>query len=141
MSTTDIQSTMPAGKELIAHHARELPANCIKKEIFSDFSCMFLNPNIFFPILILKTVRKRKRMINGCFTTISGHFIWQLCDYISQNWGSDSHFDVITRSKPWLIEKLWLKMQIFFHFPFLWYCRKKCICVCCSFGFYLRFVS
>ena len=61
-------------------------------------------------------------MINGCFTNISGHFrpfFWQLCDYISQNWGSDGHFEVLNRSKPWLIQKLWLKMQIF---PFPFFC-------------------
>ena len=51
-----------------------------------------------------------------------GHFrpfFGQLCYYISQNWGSDGHFEVLNRSKPWLIEKLWLKMQIF---PFSFFC-------------------
>ena len=44
---------------------------------------------------------------------------WQLCDYITQNWDSDGHFEVLNRSKPWLIQKLWLKMQIF---PFPFFC-------------------
>ena len=29
----------------------------------------------------------------------------------------------------------------YFHFGFLWYCRKKCICVFCFLGFHLHFVS
>ena len=45
-------------------------------------------------------------------------FFGQLHDYISQNWGSDGHFEVLNRSKPWLIQKLWLKIQIF---PFLFF--------------------
>jgi hypothetical protein len=53
------------------------------------------------------------------FTTFSGQFFWKLYDYISQNWGSDNHFEVLNRSKPWLIQKLWLKMQIF---PFPFFC-------------------
>ena len=44
---------------------------------------------------------------------------WQLCDHILQDWGSDGHVEVLNRSKPWLIQRLWLKMQIF---PFLVFC-------------------
>ena len=44
-------------------------------------------------------------------------FFGQLHDYISQNWDSDSHFEVLNRSKPWLTQELWLKMQTF-PFPF-----------------------
>jgi hypothetical protein len=58
-------------------------------------------------------------MINGRFTTISGHFFWQLYDYISQNWGSDNPFEVLNRSKPWLMQKLLLKMQ---RFQFQFFC-------------------
>ena len=54
---------------------------------------------------------------------------WQLYDYISQNWGSDGHFEVLNRSIPWLIQKLWLKMQIF---PFSFFCdivKKMHLCL------------
>ena len=43
-------------------------------------------------------------------------FFCQLYVCFSQNWGSDSHFGILNRSKIWLVQKLWHKMQIF---PFL----------------------
>ena len=58
-------------------------------------------------------------------------FFWPLYNHISQFWGSDCHFEVLNRSKPWLIQKLWLKMQIF---PSIWdIVEKKYICVFCIF--------
>ena len=68
-------------------------------------------------------------------------FFGQLHDFISQNWGSDGHFEVLNRSKPWLIQKLWLKMQIF---PFPFFCdivEKNAFVFFVFFVFYLHFVS
>ena len=39
--------------------------------------------------------------------------LWQLYTHLSQNFGSDSHFDVLNRSKSWLVQRLWHKIQIF----------------------------
>ena len=47
-------------------------------------------------------------------------FFRQLYIYLSQNWGSDSHFGILNRSKIWLVQRLWHKMQIF---PFLVFCN------------------
>ena len=41
---------------------------------------------------------------------------WPFFRHLSQNWGSDGHFEVLNRSYLWLVEKLWRKTQIF---PFL----------------------
>ena len=69
------------------------------------------------------------------------HYFWpyfcQQYIHIWQNWGSDSHFDVLNRSKIWLVQRLCHKMQIF---PFSVFCnfvQKN------SFAFFvfLRFVS
>ena len=40
-------------------------------------------------------------------------FSCQLNVYLSQNWGSDSHFDVLDKSKSYFVQKLWHIMQIF----------------------------
>ena len=37
----------------------------------------------------------------------------QMYGYLSQNWGSDGHFDMLNGSKFWLVQKLWHKLQIF----------------------------
>ena len=75
-----------------------------------------------------------REFINGCCRTFSGHF-----------WGTHmTEFHktevqtVLNRSKPWLNQKLWLKMQIF---PFLFFCdilEKMHLCFLCfwfSFAF------
>ena len=49
------------------------------------------------------------------FPAISG----KLYNYLSQNWDWYGHFELISRSKPWLVQNLWLKMQIF---PLLFFC-------------------
>ena len=36
-------------------------------------------------------------------------FFCQLYVYLSQNWGSDSHFGIPNRSKIWLVQRLWQK--------------------------------
>ena len=50
-------------------------------------------------------------MINGRFPTISSQFCY-LLNYLSLNWGSDGHFEVLNRCEPQLLQKLWHKMQI-----------------------------
>ena len=37
-------------------------------------------------------------------------FICHLYVHLSQNWGSDGHFEVLNRSKSWLVQKLWPQM-------------------------------
>ena len=63
---------------------------------------------------------KNLQFINDCFTTISGHFFWQLHKNLSQNWSSNSHFEVLNLSKSSLVQKLWYKTQIF---PYLFFCK------------------
>ena len=46
-------------------------------------------------------------------------FFCQLYGYLSQKWDSDGHFQVLNRSKYWLVQRLWHKMQIF---PFPFFC-------------------
>ena len=58
------------------------------------------------------------------------HFC-QLYIHISQNWGLVQHFDVLNRSKIWLVQRLWHKMQIFPFSFFLQFCTKTLILVFC----------
>ena len=58
-------------------------------------------------------------------------FFGQLYLHLWQNWGSDGHFEVLNRYKPWLVPNLWLKMQIF---PFLFSYNivgKNALCIFC----------
>ena len=60
--------------------------------------------------------------------------------HLSQNWGSDGHFEVLNRSYLSLVQKLWHKMQIFpFNF-FLRFCTKTDIWVFWIFGVFVFFV-
>jgi hypothetical protein len=47
-------------------------------------------------------IRNECPFINDRVTTISGHFFCHLYVHLSQNWGSDGHFEVLNRSKPQL---------------------------------------
>ena len=68
------------------------------------------------------------------------HFRQFLClmyVYLSQNWSSDGHFDMLNGSKFWLVQKLWHKMQIFpFPVP-ITYIKKMKICIFCFFAFFV----
>ena len=46
-----------------------------------------------------------------------GSFLWQLHRYLSQNWDSDCHFEVLNESKSLLDQKLWhyYLLKSFFH--------------------------
>ena len=67
-------------------------------------------------------------------------FFCHMYVHLSQNWGSDGHFEVLNRSYLWLVEKLWHKTQIF---PFLFllrFCTKTDVCnfyVFCGFVFFV----
>ena len=58
-----------------------------------------------------------------------------LHEYLSQNWGSDGHFEALNRSIPQLVQKLWHKAQLF---PFLFLCDfvKKIKSVYCFWWFW-----
>ena len=62
-------------------------------------------------------------------------FFCHVYDHLSQNWGSDDHFEVLNRSYLWLVEKLWHKTQIFPFLFFLRFCTKTDICI--FFVFYI----
>ena len=62
------------------------------------------------PIIVwIKTNNNAKWLFYGYFWP----FFRQLYVYLSQNWDSEGHFDVLNRSKIWLVLRLWHKMQIF----------------------------
>ena len=57
----------------------------------------------------LEGVSQNLQLINGHFKTTSGHFF---ANYnLSQNWFSDSHFEVLNRFKSYLDKKLWQKWK------------------------------
>ena len=88
--------------------------------------------------LNLKTDRKWMSLYKWPLYDHSWPFFCHMCVYLSQNWGSDGHFEVLNRSYLWLVQKLWHKMQLF---PFLFLCDfvKKIKSVFGDFGFFCVF--
>ena len=69
--------------------------------------------------IFLKSVYKWMSLYKCPLYDHSWPFYCHMYDHLSQNWGSDDHFEVLNRSYLWLVEKLWHKTQIF---PFLFFC-------------------
>ena len=69
---------------------------------------------------IVKTVSKWMSLYKWPLHDLFWPFFGYINVNLSQNWGSDGHFEVLNRSSLWLVEKLWHKMQIF---PFLFFCN------------------
>ena len=67
----------------------------------------------------IKSVYKRMSLYKCPLYDHSWSFFCHMCVYLSQNWGSDGHFEVLNRPYLWLVENLWCKTQIF---PFLFFC-------------------
>ena len=71
----------------------------------------FKSMQLFFYV---ETDAQNLRLINGRFTTnFIIFFANYILKYLSQNWDSDSHFEVLNWSKSQLVQKLWHKTQIF----------------------------
>ena len=89
---------------------------------------------------LLKSVYKWMFVYKCPYYDHSWPFFCHMCEYLSQNWGFDGHFEVLNRSYLWLVEKLWHRTQIF---PFLFllrFCTKTDICkfyVFCVFVFFV----
>ena len=84
----------------------------------------------------IKTVSKWMSLYKWPLYDLFWPFFRHMYVHLSQNWGSDGHFEVLNRSYLWLVQKLWHKTQIF---PFLFYlplCTKTDVCLFCVF---LRF--
>ena len=67
----------------------------------------------------LKSVWKWMSLYKWPLYDLFWPFFCHMYDHLSQNWGSDSHFEVLNRSYLWFVQKLWHKTQIF---PFLLFC-------------------
>ena len=67
-------------------------------------------------------------------------FFCHMSEYLSQNWGSDGHFEVLNGSKFWLGQKLWHELQIFPFLFFLPFCTKTDICIFFVFCVLVSFV-
>ena len=85
-----------------------------------QFAAIYLSRMCFrlFEVLFVKTVYKRMFLYKCPLYDHSWPFFHHMYDHLSQNWGSDGHFEVLNRSYLWLVEKLWHKTQIF---PFLFF--------------------
>ena len=68
---------------------------------------------------IIKTVSKRISLYKWTLYDHSWPFVCHMCEYLSQNWGSDGHFEVLNRSYLCLVQNLWYKTLIFPFLPFL----------------------
>ena len=54
---------------------------------------------VYLPYWFLEGDSQNLQMLNGRFKTTSGHFICQLHEYLSQNLGSNGHFEVLNKSE------------------------------------------
>ena len=58
----------------------------------------------------LKSVYKWMSLYKCPLYDHSWPFYCHMCEYLSQNWGSDGHFEMLNGSKSWLGQKLWPQM-------------------------------
>ena len=82
------------------------------------------------PIVWIKTNNNAKWLFYGYFWP----FFRQLYVYLSQNWDSEGHFDVLNRSKIWLVLRFDTKCK-YFHFRCVAILYKIHIWVFCVFAF------
>ena len=61
-------------------------------------------------VTVVKTVRKRMFLYKWPLYDHSWPFFCHMNVYLSQNWGSDGHFEMLNGSKSWLVQKLWPQM-------------------------------
>ena len=88
----------------------------------------------------VKSVYKWMFLYKWSFYDLFWPFFCKMYDHLSQNWGSDGHFEVLNRSYLSLVQKLWHKTQIF-PFPFfLRFCTKADICIFFVFYVFVFFV-
>ena len=76
----------------------------------------------------IKSVYKWMSLYKCSLYDHSWPFFHHMCQYLSQNWGSDGHFEVLNRSYLSLVQKLWHKTQIFSFLFVLRFCTKTDIC-------------
>ena len=88
----------------------------------------------------IKSVYKRMSLYKCPLYDHSWSFFCHMCVYLSQNWGSDGHFEVLNRPYLWLVENLWCKTQIFPFLFFLRFCTKTDICIFFVFYVFVFFV-
>ena len=92
------------------------------------------------PDILLKSVSKWMFLYKCPIYDHSWPFFRHMCEFLSQNWGSDGHFEVLNRAYLWLVEKLWHKMQIFpflFFLPFFTKTEVSIFCFFCVFVFFV----
>ena len=76
-------------------------------------------------ISYVKTDRKWMSLYKWPLYNLFWPFFCHMHVRLSQNWGSDGHFEVLNRSYLWLVQNLWPKTKIFsFLFFFLRFCTK-----------------
>ena len=88
----------------------------------------------------LKTVSKWMSLYKRPLYDLSGLFFCHMYVHLSQNWGSDGHFEVLNRSYLWLVHNLWHKMLIFPFLFFLPFFTKTDVCIFCFFCGFVFFV-
>ena len=91
-------------------------------------------------ICIVKSVSKWMSLYKWPLYDLFWSFFCHMCVYLSQNWGSDGHFEVLNGSKFWLGQKLWHELQIFPFLFFLPFCTKTDICIFFVFCIFVSFV-
>ena len=93
-----------------------------------------------FVFLLIKSVWKWMFLYTWPLYDLFCPFLCHMYVHLSQNWGSDNHFEVLNRSYLWLVEKLWRKTQIFPFLFFLRFCTKTDICIFFVFYVFVFFV-
>ena len=77
----------------------------------------------------LKTVSKWMSLYKSPLYDLFWPIFCHMYVHLSQNWGSDNHFEVLNRSIFCLLQKLWHKTQIFPFLFILQFCTKTRFCV------------
>jgi hypothetical protein len=91
-------------------------------------------------VYLLKTVSKWMSLYKRPLYDLFWPYFCHMYVYLSQNWGSDGHFEVLNMSYLWLVQKLGHKTQIF-PFLFLWDFVQKQMFASSAFFAFLCFLS
>ena len=90
----------------------------LKVKVMGSNPGYLLKSFLLYCLIYIKSVYKRMSLYKCPLYDHSWPFSCHMCEHLSQNWGSDGHFEVLNMSYLWLVEKLWRKTQIF---PFLFF--------------------
>ena len=117
---------VPVSKLRVCHFWKSWWSRYVRSRVLEPFENLGGGENLVgivypLPLLIeIKTDRKWMSLYKWPLYNLFWPFFHHMHVHLSQNWGSDGHFEVLNKSYLWLGQILWPKTKIF---PFLFLLR------------------